>query len=123
MQDFTPADISAFDIEESVSFSPVSPVEAALNEINEDLDTVFPVIPGLIGVILFVFSGGLVIMGFIEGYLLGDIEAGEMFWIAGGSLSLPMMIFICICFLSIKKQKDKKQLIRKKTGLPSDINM
>jgi len=125
MRDLTPGSIYPVYMDDSSSLVPNSEVQNVMNvmhELNEELQNAFSKISGIIAVVLMVMSLGFVSIRLIEEYYFRNIETGLAFYIVGGLLIIPMLVFSFIRLSSVKKTirpEESRLFIRKRTRVPS----
>lgn len=129
MQDLTSGSIYPVYMDDSSSLAPNSELQNAMemmHELHEELSNTFPKISGIIAVVLMVMSLGFVSIGLVEEYYLMNKEVALAFFIAGGFLLVPMVVFTIIRICSVKKSirpEESIRFMRKRTRVPSDRNV
>jgi hypothetical protein len=125
MRDLTSGSIYPVYMDDSSSLvlnSEVQNVMDVMHELNEELQNAFPKISGIIAVVLMVMSLGFVSIGLIEEYYFRSKETGLAFYIVGGLLIIPMLVFTLIRISSVKKTitpEETRHFMRKRTRVPS----
>jgi hypothetical protein len=125
MRDLNSGSIYPVYMDDSSSLVPDSEVQNVMDvmhELNEELQNALPKISGIIAVVLMVMSLGFVSIGLIEEFYLRNKETGLAFYIVGGLLIIPMLVFTFIRISSVKKTiapEGSRHFMRKRTRVPS----
>ena len=120
MQDLTSGSIYPVYMDDSSSLVPNSEAQNVMDvvrELHEELQNAFPKISGIIAVVLMVMSLGFLSFGLVEEYYFMNIETGLAFFMVGGLLIIPMLVFTLVRICSVKKNITPEESIQFSTHL------